>query len=43
VDEAARLFLGEMGLAHHQALYALHRDTDNWHLQSGAEPRPSGD
>lgn len=31
-DEAARSFLGELGLAEHQAMYALHRDTDNWHL-----------
>ena len=26
------MFLGEMGLAEHQAIYALHRDTHNWHL-----------
>ena len=31
-DEAARVFLDEMGLAEHQAIYALHRDTHNWHL-----------
>jgi hypothetical protein len=32
VDEAVRVFLAELGLGEHQALYALHRDTDNWHL-----------
>ena len=26
------MFLDEMGLAEHQAIYALHRDTQNWHL-----------
>lgn len=31
-DEAVKMFLGEMGLADHQAIYALHRDTHNWHL-----------
>ena len=31
-DTAARMFLDEMGLAGHQALYGLHRDTENWHL-----------
>jgi hypothetical protein len=31
-DEAVRMFLGEMGLEKHQAVYALHRDTHNWHL-----------
>lgn len=31
-DEAVRMFLDEMGLADHQAIYALHRDTHNWHL-----------
>ena len=31
-DEAVRMFLGEMGLAEHQAIYAFHRNTDNWHL-----------
>ena len=31
-DEAVRMFLDEMGLAEHQAIYALHRDTHNWHL-----------
>jgi Relaxase/Mobilisation nuclease domain/Large polyvalent protein-associated domain 7 len=31
-DQAVRMFLDEMGLAEHQALYGLHRDTENWHL-----------
>lgn len=31
-DEVVRMFLAEMGLGRHQCLYALHRDTDNWHL-----------
>src|SRR5688500_12975105 len=31
-DEAARMFVAELGLAEHQAVYALHRDTDNWHV-----------
>jgi len=31
-DEAVRMFLGEMGLTDHQAIYALHQDTNNWHL-----------
>jgi Relaxase/Mobilisation nuclease domain/Large polyvalent protein-associated domain 7 len=31
-DKAAKMFLEEMGLAGHQALYGLHRDTENWHL-----------
>jgi hypothetical protein len=31
-DEAARMFVGEMGLADHQTIYALHSDTHNWHL-----------
>jgi Relaxase/Mobilisation nuclease domain len=31
-DEAAKMFLDAMGLAEHQAIYALHSDTDNWHL-----------
>ncbi len=31
-DQAARMFLDEMGLAEHQAIYGLHRDTENWHL-----------
>jgi hypothetical protein len=31
-DEAVRLFLTEMGLGDHQCIYALHRNTDNYHL-----------
>ncbi len=31
-DEAVKMLLGEMGLREHQAIYALHRDTHNWHL-----------
>ena len=31
-DEAAGTFLTEMGLGEHQAIYALHRDTHNWHV-----------
>jgi hypothetical protein len=31
-DEAVKTFLGEMGLGEHQCLYALHRNTDNYHL-----------
>ncbi len=31
-DEAAEMFLDELGLGEHQAIYALHSDTDNWHL-----------
>jgi hypothetical protein len=31
-DEAVRIFLGEFGLAEHQCLYALHRDTANYHV-----------
>jgi hypothetical protein len=31
-DEAVRMFLGELGLGDHQCLYALHRNTDNYHL-----------
>ena len=31
-DEAVLMFLDEMGLAEHQAIYALHRDTRNWHV-----------
>ena len=31
-DEAVRMFLGEMGLADHQAIYALHRNTNIWHV-----------
>jgi Relaxase/Mobilisation nuclease domain len=32
-DGAVRMFIGELGLADHQAIYALHRDTDNFHLR----------
>ncbi|MBS6828730.1 MAG: relaxase/mobilization nuclease domain-containing protein [Desulfovibrio sp.] len=32
VDEAIRLFLRGMGLAEHQTLYALHKNTGNYHL-----------
>lgn len=31
-DEAVRMFLGELGLGDHQCLYALHKNTDNYHL-----------
>ena len=31
-DEAADLLLDELKLRGHQLLYALHADTDNWHL-----------
>jgi hypothetical protein len=31
-DEAVRMFLAEMGLAEHQAIYALHRNTNVWHI-----------
>lgn len=31
-DEAVRIFLDEMGLAEHQCVFALHRNTDNYHL-----------
>ena len=31
VDEAVQMFVAELGLAEHQVMYALHRDTDNWH------------
>ena len=31
-EEAVRLFLTEMGLAEHQCIYALHRNTNNYHL-----------
>jgi hypothetical protein len=30
--EAARVFLTELGLDAHQCIYALHRNTDNYHL-----------
>jgi hypothetical protein len=32
LDETAKIFLARMGLEEHQALYALHRNTDNCHL-----------
>jgi len=32
VEEAVSLFLGELGMPDHQALYALHADTDHCHL-----------
>ena len=32
VEEAVSIFLDEMGLAGHQAMYALHQNTDNIHL-----------
>ncbi len=32
VEEAVGLFLGELGMPGHQALYALHADTDHCHL-----------
>jgi Relaxase/Mobilisation nuclease domain/Large polyvalent protein-associated domain 7 len=31
-DEAVRIFLTELGLGEHQCVYALHRNTDNYHL-----------
>ncbi len=31
-DEAVGMFLAEMGLGEHQAIYALHRDTHNCHV-----------
>jgi hypothetical protein len=31
-DEAVKVLLEEIGLADHQAIYALHSDTHNWHL-----------
>ena len=31
-DEAVGMFLAEMGLGEHQAVYALHRDTHNCHV-----------
>jgi hypothetical protein len=31
-DEAVRMFIAEMGLAEHQAIYALHRNTNIWHV-----------
>ncbi|MDH6160324.1 TraI/MobA(P) family conjugative relaxase [Janthinobacterium sp. CG_23.4] len=32
VEEAVSIFLNEQGLSEHQAIYALHQDTDNIHL-----------
>ena len=32
VDEAVDIFLSHMGLTGHQTVYALHYDTDNYHL-----------
>ena len=32
VDEAVSLFLRGMGLAEHQTIYALHKNTGNYHL-----------
>ena len=32
VEEAVSIFLSEQGLSEHQAIYALHQDTDNIHL-----------
>ncbi|WP_186080576.1 TraI/MobA(P) family conjugative relaxase [Burkholderia gladioli] len=32
VEHAVEILLAELGLAEHQALYALHQDTDNMHL-----------
>ncbi|WP_080398258.1 TraI/MobA(P) family conjugative relaxase [Burkholderia pseudomallei] len=32
VEQAVEILLAELGLAEHQALYALHQDTDNMHL-----------
>ena len=31
-EQAVDLFMGELGLKGHQAIYALHKDTDNIHL-----------
>jgi hypothetical protein len=31
-DEAVKMFLAEMGLGEHQCIYALHRNTDNYHI-----------
>jgi hypothetical protein len=31
-DAAVGMFLDELGLSGHQAIYAVHRDTHNWHL-----------
>ncbi len=32
VEEAVDIFLGELGYEEHQAFYALHQNTDNYHL-----------
>ena len=32
VEEAVTIFLDELGLSEHQAIYGLHADTDNMHL-----------
>lgn len=32
VEEIVDIFIEKMGLAGHQTIYALHRDTDNYHL-----------
>ena len=32
VEEAVSIFLRELGLSEHQAIYGLHLDTDNYHL-----------
>ncbi|CAJ6511045.1 relaxase/mobilization nuclease domain protein [Burkholderia pseudomallei] len=32
VEQAVEILLAELGLAEHQAIYALHQDTDNMHL-----------
>jgi hypothetical protein len=32
VEEAVSIFMEELGLKEHQAIYALHKDTDNIHL-----------
>ena len=37
------MFLDEMGLAEHQAIYALHRDTNNWHLHLAVNRVAPGD
>lgn len=31
-DQAIRIFMDELGLGEHQCLYALHKNTDNYHL-----------
>lgn len=32
VEQAVSIFMGELGVKHHQAIYGLHADTDNLHL-----------